>query len=176
MIEVFKKIGKVLVSIQRVAGVVLAIAVPALTVYQVILRYVFKAPLMGIEELLLFPVIWLYVIGGMNASQQRSHIECGILTLYMKKEGTIRIFNVFRSLFSAIIGIWLTYWAYGFFVYSLDKWKLSDLLYIPMFFGESALFIGFLVMTLYTVFELCNETNNCVKHFKNGSKGGVENC
>ncbi|MFR5011834.1 MAG: hypothetical protein ACLTDI_13210 [Acutalibacteraceae bacterium] len=40
---------------------------------------------MGIEELMLFPIIWLYMLGGANASYEKSHIECGILTLISRR-------------------------------------------------------------------------------------------
>ena len=52
-IPVFKKAENALVSAQRFIGVLLAFVAASLVVYQVILRYVFKAPLMGIEELLM---------------------------------------------------------------------------------------------------------------------------
>ncbi len=52
---------------------------------------------MGIEELMLFPTIWLYMLGGANASQDRTHIECGILTLYIKKPRSMQIFKIFKG-------------------------------------------------------------------------------
>ncbi|MDX9918186.1 MAG: TRAP transporter small permease subunit, partial [Gudongella sp.] len=124
-----------------------------LVVGQVLLRYVFKAPLMGIEELLFFPTIWLYMLGGANASQERNHISCGILTLYIKKPLTMMKFNIMKNTVSIIVGVWLLYWAYWLFTYSLNLWKTSDLLYIPMFFMESAPFIGLLLMVFYGVIE-----------------------
>lgn len=143
-----------LLSVQRGVTFVLAILITALVVVQVVLRYVFKAPLMGIEEMLLFPIIWLYMLGGANASQQRNHIECGVLTVYIKRPMTMMLLKIVKGLISVFICLWLTYWAYWFFVYSLTRWKLSDLLYIPMFFGESAMFIGLILMLIYALTEL----------------------
>lgn len=57
----------------------------------------------------------------------------------------------------------MTYWAYWFFDYSLTRWKVSDLLYIPMFFGESAMFIGLILMLVYAVIEFMDY----VKDFSN---------
>lgn len=145
--------ASLLVKLQKFITVVLAISVLLLVVGQVLLRYVFKAPLMGIEELLFFPTIWLYMLGGANASQERSHISCGILTLYIKKPLTMMKFNIMKNTVSIIVGVWLLYWAYWLFTYSLNLWKTSDLLYIPMFFMESAPFIGLLLMVFYGVIE-----------------------
>lgn len=148
------KAGKFLYNIIRAISFILVVFLPILVVVQVILRYIFKAPLMGIEELMLFPIIWLYMLGGAIASKERNHIECGILVLYMKTEKSLVYFKLIRTIVALLISLWMTYWAYWMFAYSLKSWKYSDLLNIPMFLGESAIFIGLVMMTVYTVFEL----------------------
>lgn len=145
---------KILGKVQSVIISILAIVIPVLITIQVILRYVLKMPLMGIEELMLFPVIWLYMLGGANASMERNHISCGILTLYIKKEKSMALFNLVKSLISILISVWLTYWAFWYFSYSFRMWKLSDLLYLPMFFAESAIFTGLVLMVFYALIEL----------------------
>lgn len=151
---VIQKLFAPLILLQEIVTSVLLIFLPVLVCIQVLLRYVFAAPLMGIEELMLFPIIWLYFIGGANASMERTHISCGILTLYIKGEISQVLFHTTKSLISVLVSSWLTYWAYWYFIYSWKIWKVSDLLYIPMFFGESAVFIGMLLMTLYSFVEL----------------------
>lgn len=79
------KFYKIMGKVQSVIISILAVIIPLLITAQVILRYVLKMPLFGIEELMLFPIIWLYMLGGANASMERNHISCGILTLYIKK-------------------------------------------------------------------------------------------
>lgn len=150
-----KKFSTAAAKFQEYFTMILTIILPVLIVIQVVLRYVFRAPLFGIEELMLFPIIWLYMIGGANASRTRSHIDCGILTLYIH-EGTKgrAVFNVVRSLISIVVSLWLTYWAYWYFMYSLKTWKLSPLLKFPMFFAESAVLVGLVLMTIYTGAEL----------------------
>ena len=149
-----KKFLKYLVSIQNRITVGLMIVIPIMVFIQVLLRYVFKAPLMGIEELLLFPTIWLYMLGGAMASEKRSHITCGILILYIKTQKGMDVFNMIKAFFASLVSLWLTYWAFWYFAYSLKMWKTSDLLYVPMFFGESAIFIGLVLMLFYSFYEL----------------------
>lgn len=83
--KVWKNIYRGIVTIQRFICYACAIILPLIITYQVILRYILKMPLMGIEELMTFFIIWLYMMGGSVASEQRSHINCAILTLYIKK-------------------------------------------------------------------------------------------
>lgn len=148
-----KSLASKLIGFQKLVTTILGIMIPTIVVIQVLLRYVFKAPLMGIEELLFFPTIWLYMLGGANASQQRNHIECGILTLYIKRPKSIMIFKIVKNTVSLIVSVWLLYWSFWLFKYSFNAWKTSDLLYIPMFFLESAPFIGLLLMTFYATVE-----------------------
>ncbi|MCF8012269.1 MAG: TRAP transporter small permease [Clostridiales bacterium] len=164
-----------LFALQRGSAFVLMLSLPLLMFIQVLLRYVLNAPLMGVEELLLFPTIWLYMLGGANASMERSHITCGILTLYIKKEKTMSLFNIARCLVSLLVSLWLTYWALWYFVYSFTCWKLSNLLFIPMFFGESAVGIGLVLMTLYTVVELIDYIKEYLRKYY-ASKGEKLKC
>lgn len=164
--KAWKTIYRVIITVQRFICYICAVALPLIITYQVILRYVLKAPLMGIEELQTFFIIWLYMMGGSVASEQRSHIECGILTLYIKKERSKAIFNCFKALFSLVVCTWLTYWAYWFFDYSFNLWKTSDILRIPMFFGESAMFIGLIFMLFFAVLELVDYIRQLIQVMK----------
>lgn len=166
---VFKVIYRTIRSIQRMICYICAIALPLIICYQVVLRYVLKAPLMGIEELMTFFIIWLYMMGGSVASEQRCHIECGILTLYIKKEKTMRIFKCFKALLSLVVCFWLTRWAFWYFQYSLKLWKTSDILHIPMFFGESSMFVGLAFMLFFSVLELIDYIRAAIQIFKEGN-------
>lgn len=172
--KAFKAVYRALVCVQRFVCYVCAITTPLLIVYQVFLRYVLKAPLMGIEELLSFFIIWLYMMGGSVASEQRNHIECGILTLYIKKDLSMRIFKCFKGIFSVIVCCWLTRWAFWLFTYSLNLWKISDMLHIPMFFGESALFIGLIFMLFFGVLECIDYIKELLAYNKAPAEGGHE--
>lgn len=152
-------------SVQSKILFVLLLAVTFLEFIQVILRYVLHAPLFGIEELLLFPTIWLYLLGGANASWEKSHISCGVLSLYIKRPRSIALFHTVKGLVSLSVCGWLAYWAFSYFQYSLKVWKLSATLYIPLFFGESALFIGLLLMTIYTAIELRDDLKELITSF-----------
>lgn len=167
---VLKMIYRMIIAAQRIICYICAMALPLIITYQVILRYILKAPLMGIEELLTFFIIWLYMMGGSVASERRNHIECGILTLYIKKEKTMKIFNLFKSIFSLIICSWLTRWAFWYFQYSLKLWKTSDILRIPMFFGESSMFIGLLFMLAFAAIEVIDYIRDLIIFFQEGKR------
>ncbi len=149
-------IWSLLHHIQGFVLFLLMLGVTVLVFAQVIMRYVLHAPLMGIEELTLFPAIWLYLLGGANASMERSHIQCNVINVYISNPVTLRILDITKSLISLGVCLWLTYWAFEYLQYSMRVWKLSNLLYIPLFFGESALFVCLFLMAFYTTVELAD--------------------
>lgn len=149
-----KKIWSGAYSVQTMANICLILGTAALLFIQVLLRYVFKAPLMGIEELIIFPSIWMYMLGGASASWERSHIDCGILTLLIKREFCWNLFFLIRCVIMVGISCWLLKWAWWYFSYSMRVGKTSALLHIPMFIAESSIFVGLLLMTIYSAVEM----------------------
>lgn len=149
-----KKVWNGIYAVQSMVNAFLLIATVTIVVIQVFLRYVLKAPLMGIEEILLFPAIWLYMLGGASASWERTHIECGILTLYIKRPSTMKIFRLTKAMLSIGIGFWLLRWAYWYLTYGMRVQKTSAILHIPLIIGQSAIFIGLSLMILFTIVEL----------------------
>lgn len=158
--------------VQDWAAFVLMLAVTFLVFIQVILRYVLRSPLMGIEELLLFPTIWLYFLGGAIASRERNHIECRVVTMYLKTPTALHLANWLKAALSLVICLWLTYWAYEYLSYAVRVWKESDMLYIPLVLGESAIFIGLALMSVYTLVEVLDHASSFRREVRVEREGG----
>ncbi len=126
--------------------------------YQVLMRYVFEIPVMGLEEVLVYPTLWLYFLGSVNASREDTQIKANVLHVFMKTDRTKLIVRVIEDGMSLIVVLWLTYWAWDYFRYALRVWKESPTLYIPTFYAECAFFIGLLLMTVYAVWYLFKNT------------------
>lgn len=121
---------------------------------QVLTRYVFEMPVMGLEEMALIPTIWLYVLGSVNASREDTQIRANVLEIFLKTDRNRALLQAFSDLISIVISVWMTWWAWKYFSYALRVWKETPTLYIPTFTYESALFIGLVLMTLFTCWHL----------------------
>jgi TRAP-type C4-dicarboxylate transport system permease small subunit len=122
--------------------------------YQVLMRYVFEIPVMGLEELLVYPTLWLYFLGSVNASREDTQIKANVLDVFLKTDRTKLIVRVIADGMALIVALWLTYWAWDYFRYALRVWKESPTLYIPTFYAECAFFIGMVLMSAYAVWYL----------------------
>lgn len=121
---------------------------------QVITRYVFETPVMGLEEVAMIPTLWLYILGAVNASREDTQIRANVLEIFLSTERARHILLVVSESLSLVVSIWLTSWAWNYFRYALRVGKETPTLYLPTLIYESALFLGLAAMTLYTAWHL----------------------
>jgi TRAP-type C4-dicarboxylate transport system permease small subunit len=131
---------------------------------QVVTRYVLEIPMMGLEEMLIYPTLWLYVLGSVNASREDSQIRANVLDVFLKTQRARLKLAVTAEVISLGIVAWLTWWGWDFFRYSLRVWKESPTLYVPTFYSDCAVFIGLLLMTLWTVKSLIKHVRVLAAH------------
>jgi TRAP-type C4-dicarboxylate transport system permease small subunit len=141
---------------------VLITTVAAMEFYQVVMRYILELPVMGLEELLVYPTLWLYFLGSVNASREDTQIKANVLDVFLKSDRAKLIVRVIADLLSVLVAGWLTFWAYDYFRYALRVWKESPTLYIPTFYAECAMFIGLVLMTFYAAWYLVKNVRRLV--------------
>lgn len=133
---------------------------------QVITRYVLQIPVMGLEETMAYPTIWLYILGAVNASRENSHIRANVLEIFLTTPRQHTILAIIGEVISLIVGLWLLSWAWDFTRYSWRVWKESPTLYIPTFYSDIALALGITLMMIYTVVHF-------LQHLRDLKAGGV---
>ena len=129
---------------------------------QVVMRYIFAVPIMGLEEVLVFPTLWLYFLGSINASREDTQIKANVLDVFLKTDRSRLIVRVIADGLSLITSAWLTWWAWDYFRYALRVWKESPTLYIPTFYAECSMFLGLVLMTTYAAWYLVRNTRKLV--------------
>ena len=138
----------------RYSLTILISTVAAMEFYQVVMRYIFEIPVMGLDELLVYPTLWLYFLGSVNASREDTQIKANVLDVFLKTDRAKLTVRVIADLMGVIVSIWLTYWAWDYFRYALRVWKESPTLYVPTFYAECSVFIGLVMMTSYALVYL----------------------
>ncbi len=121
---------------------------------QVITRYVFQTPVMGLEETMLYPMFWLYMLGAVNASRENSHIRANVLEIFLETERARIVLACLGEVLSLIIGLWLLTWVWDFMRYSWRVWRESPTLYIPVFYADVALLVAMVLMLAWSALHL----------------------
>ncbi len=127
---------------------------------QVITRYVLQVPVMGLEETMLYPTLWLYILGSVNASRENTHIRANVLEIFIKSDRGHAILAIIGEIISLIVGLWLLSWAWDYTRYAWRVWRESPTLYIPTFYSDVALVLGIACMMIYTTMHLVNHVKS----------------
>ncbi|WP_282182199.1 TRAP transporter small permease [Aliiroseovarius marinus] len=141
----------------RFASIILTVLICVVALgqfVQVITRYVLEIPVMGLEESLLYPTMWLYMLGAVNASRENTHIRANVLEIFLSSTKQHQVLAVIGEIISLTIGIWLTTWAWDFTNYSIRVWRESPTLYLPTFYVDVALMTGMVLMMIFTAWHL----------------------
>ncbi|SLM29469.1 putative DctQ (C4-dicarboxylate permease, small subunit) [Desulfamplus magnetovallimortis] len=123
--------------------------VAAMEFYQVIMRYILELPVMGLDEILVYPTLWLYFLGSVNASREDTQIKANVLDVFLKSDRAKLKVRIVADILSLVTALWLTWWAWDYFRYALRVWKESPTLYIPTFYAECVFLIGLVLMSGY---------------------------
>lgn len=121
---------------------------------QVVTRYVLQVPVMGLEETMLYPTLWLYILGAVNASRENTHIRANVLEIFLTTKRQHTVLAIVGEIISLAVGLWLLSWAWDYTRYAWRVWKESPTLYIPTFFSDVALVVGLALMMAYTAWHL----------------------
>jgi len=127
---------------------------------QVITRYVLEIPVMGMDELMMYPILWLYMLGAVNASRENTHIRANVLDVFIKSPRKLAILAVISDVLSVVILLWLIYWAWDFTQYIFKVGKESPTLYLPTLYADISLIICLVLMTLFTVWHIARLLKN----------------
>ncbi|SPF79118.1 2,3-diketo-L-gulonate TRAP transporter small permease protein YiaM [Aliiroseovarius pelagivivens] len=141
----------------RFASIILTVLICVVALgqfVQVITRYVLEIPVMGLEESLLYPTMWLYMLGAVNASRENTHIRANVLEIFLSSTKQQQVLAVIGEVISLTVGIWLTIWAWDFTKYSIRVWRESPTLYLPTFYVDVALITGMVLMMIFTAWHL----------------------
>jgi TRAP-type C4-dicarboxylate transport system permease small subunit len=153
MRRLFLFIWRVLDWFQQIVMVTASVAIVVLILTQVALRYFFRMPLMGVEELACLCGFWLYFTGAANGARERSHIKADILNLLIKNE---RALNGAKALISFVLvvlaGIFVE-WTVNYVLWSMKSWERSPALSIPMVCAQASLMVNAVLMLFYFFVE-----------------------
>ncbi len=133
--------------------VVSTIILVTLVLTQVALRYIFKLPLMGVEELATMTGFWMYMMGAASGSRERNHIKADLLHSLIKNRRVYSAVQTFVSLATVILACVMTHWCWNYIAWSLKSKELSPALMIPMYYAQMSLLVSAALMAFYFFIE-----------------------
>jgi TRAP-type C4-dicarboxylate transport system permease small subunit len=112
-----------------------------------IARYGFGAVYIGTDELLVFAMIWMVMIGMVLVTIERSHIGLDIVTARVSPRARLAL-TAMSHIIIAVAGAYAAWQSLGFVSRIMANQQTSMALAIPMYIPHSALTIGLACTTL----------------------------
>lgn len=138
----------IVVRVERWLIVFFCLALAFLMVVQIILRYVFIAPFLGVEEVAVLLGLWIYFLGLIYVTRTRQHISSGVLQLFVRGEKGRRAMEIFKlAVCLASSAIFLVF-SVQYWIKTADSGRISTYLSWPMTIWVSSMVVGFGIATL----------------------------
>jgi TRAP-type transport system small permease protein len=126
---------------------------------QVLMRYVFNAPMAWSTELARFMLIWLTFCGASVATIRLSHLTMG-LNLYsaIKNPVFVLVSKLVINIF-VVIAMFVVGW-YGTTTMLMTGARIAPMTGIPMYFVWAAMPFNFFIMVVFQVFNTIKEISS----------------
>ena len=142
----------------------------ALMFAQVLLRYVFASPFVGIEELSLLFGAWFYFLGVAYVTRNGEHIHGGILTMVVTNQNAVRGVRLVMTLISIAACVIFGYYAIKYALFEINTGRLSSYMRWPKGWWSASLIFGFTGTVMYMVLQAVNQFVDLKSHFRAADK------
>ena len=139
---------KLLIRIERAFIIFFCVALAFLMVVQIILRYVFIAPFLGVEEVAVLLGLWIYFLGLIHVTRTRRHISGGVLELFVRGQAGMRAMEIFKLVVCVASSAIFLVFSVQYWIKTADSGRISTYLSWPMTIWVSSMVVGFGIATL----------------------------
>ena len=146
--------------------IVFGLCLAVLMFTQVVLRYVFASPFVGIEELSLLFGAWFYFLGVAYVTRNGEHIHGGILTMVVKKRNTVRAVRLLMTVLSIAACAVFGYYAIKYALFEIGTGRLSSYMRWPKGWWSASLIFGFVGTVAYMVLQALNQFLDLRTHLR----------
>lgn len=137
---------------------------------QVLMRYAFNSPFLGIEEIALLLGAWVYFPAIAYATRQGEHISGGILGLLVKSTKKTQIVNLCITLLSILVCVVFGYFALKYAMFDFDRGRMSSYMRWPRWLWSASLVVGFAGTVLALVMQAINQYLDLLRMQQNMNK------
>jgi TRAP-type C4-dicarboxylate transport system permease small subunit len=141
---------------ERAILIICNLAIMSIVVASFLARYLFAADFYGAEEFLLIFAFWLYFIGAAYGSYERSHIEADFISAWLGDTPVTRALGYVRDVIEIVVLLVLTYWSFMLIQFAIESWPISPGWKIPLLVPQSAIVVGFILMTMHSLLHFWN--------------------
>lgn len=139
----------------------------ALTVVlQVILRYVFKVPLFGLEEFSRLIAVWVYFLGAIFGTKWDAHVQGDVAGRVFSTDRSRSIIKAIAWLVSLIVCFLFLYHSATYCVWLYGTGERTTGLWWPRIYSVGSMLFGAFFMTLYSIANVVKYSGAAINGLK----------
>jgi TRAP-type C4-dicarboxylate transport system permease small subunit len=169
MITIQKALTAIDQGLARIFSLLLVVggALMTLTVLlQVLLRYVFKQPLFGLEEFSRLVAIWIYFLGAIYSTRIDNHVQGDVANTYIAGERARILLRAFVWLLCTVTCLLFLYHsgAYSWWIHGTGERTTG--LWWPRILSVGSMFFGAVFMTVFSLVNMIKYATSAL-HYEN---------
>ena len=151
----FRAIWDVAPRLVKVGLILGCTAISGLIGAEVVSRSIFGHPLMFVEDIAIYSIVWVYMLGAIYGTYEQSHLKGGIMTMLLRRHPEIlKRLHAANAVISLGFCSLLSTWAFQSFLWDLSTKPRTQVLFLPLEYARLSLFVGFSLMAIYFLREL----------------------
>lgn len=147
---------RLLVTLERFILVAVSVLAVICVVATVIMRYLLKSDLYGVEEIILLLAMWLYFIGGAYGGYEGRHITADVLATHLKSRQALKALNLVVAVISVFCSLVLAKWGIEYLRFALKINAKTISLHLPVFLSQLPVGLCFILSFIYSIYHLVN--------------------
>lgn len=125
--------------------------------FVVVFRYGFGADLFAYEEWLLVIAMWMFFLASAVATHNKAHVNADMLGFMIKSSRMLYLRALLVEVIELVITLVVVYWGFLMIKESIDaypNWQKTVALHIPFLVPRLGIFLGFIMMAIYSSLHL----------------------
>ncbi|MGY8872633.1 MAG: TRAP transporter small permease [Pseudomonadales bacterium] len=166
LLSIFSVIDRLVAIVIKPLVVLISLAVACMLVIGIFTRTVLEAPMFGLEELVLMAAMWLYMLGAVIASRERSHLSADFVQVICSNQKIISFMHLLATSISLFMAIMFASWSYELLIWAVEKGQTTTVFQLPWYVSQSSLFVA----SVLFIFYLCRDFLNDLIEFQNSDQ------
>ena len=143
-------------------GVMVALTV----VLQVILRYIFKVPLFGLEEFSRLIAVWVYFLGAIFGTKWDSHVQGDVAGRIFSTDRSRSIIKAIAWILSLLVCFLFLYHSATYSIWLYGTGERTTGLWWPRIYSVGSMLFGAFFMTIYSIVNVIKYSSAAIYGLK----------
>jgi TRAP-type C4-dicarboxylate transport system permease small subunit len=147
------------------------IMVTLTVVLQVVLRYIFKVPLFGLEEFSRLIAVWVYFIGAIFGTKLDSHVQGDVAARLFSTPRAAAVVKTVAWCLSLLVCALFLYHVAKYCVWLYGTGERTTGLWWPRIYSVGSMFFGAFFMTIYSIANVVKYSLSAAQASATGAGG-----